>query len=154
VKCPFCSFEENKVLDSRLSKDGTEIRRRRQCLKCNRRFTTREVVVLSFPAVVKKNGDREPFDSEKIRTGIKKACEKRPISMEQINEIVKKIEQVCIEFGESEIPSAKIGEMVMEELKNLDHVAYVRFASVYKEFKDPTQFMEALKQLNSTKNKK
>lgn len=156
MKCPFCGFEEDRVLDSRLSKDGTEIRRRRQCLKCGRRFTTREVIILNFPAVIKKNGEREPFDSEKIRSGIKKACEKRPIPMEQINDMVKRIEQACIEYGENEIPSSKIGELVMEELKKTDHVAYVRFASVYKEFKDPTQFMEALKQLkvNTVKNEK
>lgn len=154
MKCPFCGFEEDRVLDSRSSKDKTEIRRRRQCIKCGRRFTTRETIVLSFPAVIKKNGAREPFDSEKIKNGIKKACEKRPIGMEQINDMVKRIEQYCIEYGENEIPSSVIGEFVMEELKNLDHVAYVRFASVYKEFKDPAQFMEALKQLKNHITKK
>lgn len=153
MKCPFCGYEEDKVLDSRLSKDGQEIRRRRQCLKCNRRFSTREIIVLNFPVIIKKDGKREPFNSEKIRNGIKKACEKRPISMEQINDIVKKIEQAVIEFGESEISSSFVGELVINELKKIDHVAYVRFASVYKEFKDPTQFMEALKQLSSSNEK-
>lgn len=152
MRCPFCSHEEDKVLDSRSNKDGSEIRRRRQCLKCNRRFTTRENIELSFPTVVKKDGKREPFSSDKIRNGLKRACEKRPISMDQINDTVKKVEQSVIEYGENEVPASFIGEAVVSELKKLDHVAYVRFASVYREFKDPSQFMEELKNLiNSSK---
>jgi transcriptional repressor NrdR len=153
MKCPFCSHEEDKVLDSRASKDGMEIRRRRQCLNCGRRFTTRETIQFNFPTVVKKDGKRETFSSEKIRSGLKKACEKRPISVDQIDDTVKKIEQAVIEHGEKEAPSSFIGELVVQELKKLDHVAYVRFASVYREFKDPSQFMEELENLISSSKK-
>lgn len=153
MKCPFCGFQEDRVLDSRASRDGNEIRRRRECLKCHRRFTTRESIELSFPLVIKKDGKREAFNAEKIKNGIKKACEKRPISAEQIDEMVRKIEQAVIEYGEAEVSTKLIGETIIQELKNIDHVAYVRFASVYKEFKDATQFMEELKNLSkSNKN--
>lgn len=149
MKCPFCGFQEDRVLDSRASRDGNEIRRRRECLKCHRRFTTRESIELSFPLVIKKDGKREPFNAEKIKNGIKKACEKRPISAEQIDEMVRKIEQTIIDYGEPEVSTKLIGETIINELKKIDHVAYVRFASVYKEFKDATQFMEELKNLSN-----
>jgi len=147
MKCPFCGFEEDRVLDSRSNKDGSEIRRRRECNKCHRRFTTRETIEMSFPLVVKKDGKREPFNSEKVRNGIKKACEKRPISADQISDMVKKVEQAIIEFGENEVPSKFIGELITKELKKIDHVAYVRFASVYRDFQDANQFMKELEKL-------
>lgn len=153
MKCPYCGFEEDRVLDSRSNKDGSEIRRRRECNKCHRRFTTRETIEMSFPLVVKKDGKREPFNSDKVRNGIKKACEKRPISADQINEMVKKVEQATIEFGENEVPSKFIGELITKELKKVDHVAYVRFASVYKDFQDATQFMKELEKLLKNQKK-
>lgn len=147
MKCPFCGYVDDRVLDSRTNKDGTEIRRRRECGRCHRRFTTRENIEASYPLVVKKDGKRESFNSEKIRNGIKKACEKRPISADQINDIVKKVEQAVIETGENEVSSKFIGELIIEELRKIDHVAYVRFASVYKEFQDAAQFMQELEKL-------
>lgn len=145
MKCPFCSHAENRVVDSRISKDGDTIRRRRQCLACGRRFTTYEFVEKSFPMVVKKDGRREPFDRTKILAGIKKACEKRPISTDVIEGIVDRVEQACQELGAKEIPSSAIGEKIMAELHELDGVAYVRFASVYRQFRDVNDFFEELK---------
>ncbi len=154
MRCPYCGYTEDKVLDSRVNRDGTEIRRRRICLKCGRRFSTREFIELNFPMVIKKDGKREPFSSEKIKNGLKKALEKRPISAEKIDEIVKKIENMVIETGESEVSARFIGELVMKELNSLDHVAYVRFASVYKNFKDPAQFLEELEKILKKSSKK
>ena len=145
MKCPFCAHSENKVIDSRISKDGNAIRRRRECLGCGKRFTTYEFVEEVLPMVVKKDGRREPFDRSKIRAGIKKACEKRPISTDVIETVVDKVERSCQEFQDKEIPSSAIGEEIMRELQNLDGVAYVRFASVYREFRDVTDFVEELK---------
>jgi transcriptional repressor NrdR len=147
VKCPFCKALDNKVIDSRLSKEGDMIRRRRQCLVCQRRFTTYERVEEILPLVIKKNGTREPFDRNKILAGLKKACEKRPISIEVIEEVADRIERHFQELGEKEIPSSDIGEMVMEALYQLDDVAYVRFASVYRQFKDISQFIEEVREL-------
>ncbi len=147
MKCPFCGELETKVIDSRLSKEGDLIRRRRECLKCSKRFTTFERFELTMPLVVKKDGRREVFSREKIFRGIQKACEKRPVSTDEIDAIVRKIEIALTERGEKEVPSSLIGEMVIKELYNLDKVAYVRFASVYKEFKDVEQFMDELKKL-------
>jgi len=149
MKCPFCSNAENKVIDSRISKDGKAIRRRRECLGCARRFTTYEFVEDILPMVVKKDGRREVFDRMKIRNGVMKACEKRPISMEAMEKIVENVEQACQEFQGEEIPSAVVGEKVMNELKALDGVAYVRFASVYRQFRDVSEFMSELKDLLS-----
>lgn len=145
MKCPFCGNGENKVIDSRISKDGDAIRRRRECLGCAKRFTTYEVVEEVLPTVVKKDGRREPFDRTKIRNGIKKACEKRPISMDVIESIVEKIERSCQEYPDKEIPASVVGEQVMKELQNLDGIAYVRFASVYREFRDVGDFLDELK---------
>ncbi len=153
MKCPFCGYEEDRVLDSRIAKDGAEIRRRRECSKCRRRFTTRETIELSFPLVIKKDGKRESFNSDKIRNGIKKACEKRPISADHINDMVKKVEQAVIELGESEVSTKFIGELITKELKKVDHVAYVRFASVYKDFQDASQFMKELEKLIKSQKK-
>ncbi len=141
MKCPFCSEHENKVIDSRLSKDHNVIRRRRECLSCNKRFTTYERIEEVLPLVIKKDGRREPFDRNKIFSGIKRACEKRPISITVIERAVERIEQGFQEKGEKEIDSDKIGEKVMEALHDIDEVAYVRFASVYRQFKDITDFM-------------
>ena len=149
MKCPFCGHAENKVIDSRISKDGKAIRRRRECLDCVKRFTTYEFVEDILPMVVKKDGRRETFDRMKIRNGVMKACEKRPISMESMEKIVENVEQACQEFQGEEIPSTVIGEKVMNELKALDGVAYVRFASVYRQFRDVGEFMTELKDLLS-----
>lgn len=149
MKCPFCANAENKVIDSRISKDGKAIRRRRECLGCGKRFTTYEFVEDILPMVVKKDGRREVFDRMKIRNGVMKACEKRPISMEAMEKIVENVEQDCQEFQGDEITSTVIGEKVMNELKALDGVAYVRFASVYRQFRDVGEFMTELKDLLS-----
>ena len=147
MHCPYCSSLEDKVVDSRLSKEGEVIRRRRECLKCRRRYTTYERIEESLPVVVKKDGRREPFDRHKIFTGLAKACEKRPVSMDRLDTIVSRIEKEIQERGTSEIESRLVGEAVMRELHALDQVAYVRFASVYREFKDVNQFMSELKSL-------
>jgi transcriptional repressor NrdR len=147
MKCPFCAHGENKVIDSRISKDGDAIRRRRECLGCGKRFTTYEYVEEVLPVVVKKDGRREPFDRTKIRSGIKKACEKRPISTDEIESLVDNVERACQEHQGKEIPSTTIGEKVMRELQVLDGVAYVRFASVYREFRDVSDFLDELKDL-------
>ena len=149
MKCPFCGNAENKVIDSRISKDGKAIRRRRECLGCARRFTTYEYVEDILPMVVKKDGRREQFDRQKILNGVKKACEKRPISMEAIDKIVENVEQACQEIQAEEITSTVVGEKVKNELRALDGVAYVRFASVYRQFRDVGEFMSELKALLS-----
>ncbi|MCX7982520.1 MAG: transcriptional regulator NrdR [Syntrophales bacterium] len=147
MKCPFCQHGEDKVIDSRLSKEGDAIRRRRECLGCGKRFTTYEVVEDVLPVVVKKDGRREAFDRMKIKNGLMKACEKRPISVDEIERIVEKIERVCQDVQGREVSTSFIGERVMDELRVLDGVAYVRFASVYREFRDVSDFMEELKEL-------
>jgi transcriptional repressor NrdR len=147
MKCPFCGFMDDKVIDSRLGKEGDIIRRRRECLKCERRFTTYERVEDVLPMVVKKDGRREPFDRNKILLGIKKACEKRPISVEAVENVVNKIEAGFSEASEREVKSTEIGERVMKSLRDLDDVAYVRFASVYRSFKDINEFMSELKDI-------
>jgi len=154
MKCPFCGYMEDKVVDSREAKEGDAIRRRRECLRCRRRFTTYEHIEDVMPVVVKKDGRREAFDRNKILTGLKKACEKRPVSMEVLEDIVSRIEKKAQESGEKEIPSSMIGEEVMRELQNLDEVAYVRFASVYREFKGINEFMDELKELLKERNRK
>ena len=147
MKCPFCSDMENKVIDSRLTKEGLEIRRRRECQSCKMRFTTYERIEDILPMVVKKDGRREPFDRDKILSGIKKACEKRPISRDTMISTVDKIELSLHELEAKEIKGDLLGEKVMSALKELDEVAYVRFASVYRSFKDIGEFMNELKGL-------
>ena len=147
MKCPFCGEIKNKVIDSRISKDGRTIRRRRECLICEKRFTTYEKVEAVLPMVVKKDGRREPFNHEKIRAGIQKACQKRPISINKIDDFVDSLGQLFQESGHREINSSDIGERVIEKLKEWDDVAYVRFASVYRQFKDINEFMVELKDL-------
>jgi len=150
MRCPFCGQSEDKVIDSRVTREGDAIRRRRACLACKRRYTSYERVEREMPVVVKKNDNREPFDRQKIFSGLKKACEKRPVSMEILEAIVSRIEQKVQEIGTNEVPSRMIGEEVMRHLNELDPVAYVRFASVYREFKDIHQFMAELKSILDT----
>jgi transcriptional repressor NrdR len=154
VKCPFCDELEDKVVDSRMAREGGVIRRRRECLSCKRRYTTYERVEESLPMVVKKDGRREPFDRTKILAGLKKACEKRPISTPTIEAVTDRIEKRVQEMGDTEIRSRTVGEEVMKELHQLDQVAYVRFASVYREFKDIDQFMDELKALAHERREK
>lgn len=145
MKCPACSYKETKVVDSRLSGDGNAIRRRRECLKCEKRFTTYEYVEQVPLMVVKKDGRRQPFDRTRVISGIVKACEKRPISIDKIEEITTAIERKIQKEYEREVQSKVIGEFVMARLAQLDEVAYVRFASVYRQFRDVNQFMDELK---------
>ncbi|HJU03578.1 MAG TPA: transcriptional regulator NrdR [Nitrospiraceae bacterium] len=154
MKCPFCDDVEDKVVDSRMAKEGQVIRRRRECLACKRRYTTYERVEESLPMVAKKDGRREPFDRQKIFSGLTKACEKRPISVSTIETVTDRIEKRIQEMGETEILSRTVGEEVMKELHQLDQVAYVRFASVYREFKDIDQFMDELKALARERREK
>jgi len=147
MKCPACATMENKVIDSRLNKEGDIIRRRRECLNCADRFTTYEKIEKSLPFVIKKDGRREEFDREKIINGVKKACQKRPVSIEQIEAMVDRVEQHFQDAGEKEISAVAVGEMVVKEIYNLDDVAYVRFASVYRSFKDVNEFMVELKEV-------
>jgi transcriptional repressor NrdR len=147
MKCPYCGYVESKVIDSRMSKEMDAIRRRRECLKCAKRFSTAEMIDEGLPLVVKKDDRREAFDRSKILGGLKKACEKRPIGVTDLEKVVSRIEHDLTERTEKEIASTEIGQMVMEELKKLDPVAYVRFASVYRQFKDITEFMEELKDM-------
>ena len=154
MKCPFCDELEDKVVDSRMAKEGEVIRRRRECLGCKRRYTTYERVEEILPSVIKKDGRREPYDRLKILHGLTKACEKRPISVEVLEKSVDDIEKSLQEKGYKEIPSKAIGEEVMNRLHNLDEVAYVRFASVYRSFKDINEFMSELKDILSEKEVK
>jgi transcriptional repressor NrdR len=147
MKCPFCSFHDTKVVDSRPDKGGSTIRRRRECESCGKRFTTHERVENILPLVLKKDGRRESFDRLKVIGGIQKACEKRPVSVEQIEQMVDRLETRLQESSEREVPSTRIGEWVMNELHQMDQVAYVRFASVYRSFKDINEFMAELQDL-------
>ncbi len=147
MKCQFCSCVDSKVIDSRPTDDGNSIRRRRECINCGRRFTTYEKVEMSPLFVVKRDGRREGFDGQKIKAGILHACDKLPVSMQQIDEIVTRVEQKAYATMEGEIPSEKIGDMVMAELKELNDVAYVRFAAVYRKFTDVGTFMDELQKL-------
>ncbi len=147
MKCPFCGNLEDRVIDSRTSKEGEAIRRRRECLKCGKRFTSYERVDDVIPLVIKKDGRRESFDRAKILHGLKKACEKRPISIDVLDTVVDSIEKKLIGLGVKEIPSAWIGEELMSSLKETDKVAYVRFASVYRQFKDLNDLMDEVKNL-------
>ena len=149
MRCPFCNADEDKVVDSRTTKDGSAIRRRRECLECGKRFTTYERVEHVALMVVKKDGRREPFDLQKVKVGVLKACEKRPIGMEQVDRFVEEIEQALMGSVDKEVSSEKIGALVMKKLRNLDEVAYVRFASVYRQFRDINEFMEELRRLLS-----
>lgn len=147
MKCPYCNEDKGKVVDSRSSNEDKAIRRRRECLNCGRRFTTYERVEDVSMMVIKKDGRREPFSRENLFSGLLKACEKRPISMEELESLVDKIERNVQRYFDREVESTQIGEMVMKELQKLDEVAYVRFASVYRQFKDISQFMKEVRQV-------
>ena len=146
MKCPYCGNENTKVIDSRLTEEGA-IRRRRQCESCAKRFTTYEKIEMMPIIVIKKDDNREPYDREKIVAGIVRSCHKRPVSLAQINQMVDEIETQIFNSGEKEIPTTKIGMIVMDKLKKLDEVAYVRFASVYREFKDVNTFLEEINKI-------
>lgn len=143
MKCPFCGQDNDRVLDTRVQKDGS-IRRRRECFQCKARFTTAETLVLNFPYIIKKDGRREPYSKDKILKGLQAACQKRPVSLTQIDAVVERISTWVVNRGESEVSSRLIGKKVMAELKQLDNVAYIRFASVYRSFKDVQEFVDAL----------
>ena len=147
MKCPFCGYLDSKVVDSRPTEDGSSIRRRRECLSCHKRFTTFEVMESLPVVVIKKDGSRQSFDRSKLLNGMIRACEKRPVSFETMEKIADEIEQILQNELNREVPSAKIGEMVMDRLKDVDEVAYVRFASVYRQFKDISTFMNELNKL-------
>lgn len=147
MRCPYCSENHDRVIDSRTAKEGDVIRRRRECESCNRRFTTYERVEEIMPLMVKKDGSREPYDRLKVVAGLQKACEKRPISAQTIQEIADRIEHEIQEKGAREVETREVGEAVMRELRNLDGVAYVRFASVYRDFRDLDEFMTTLRDL-------
>jgi len=154
MRCPFCSKIEDKVVDTRPSDNDQVIRRRRECLGCGRRFTTYERIDEILPLVVKKDGRREPFDRTKIVGGLKKACSKRPVPVEGIEKATDQIERTLEESGEKELPSSRIGDAVMAALRDIDDVAYVRFASVYRSFRDVNELMAELKQLVETRGRK
>ncbi len=147
MRCPFCGFDDTKVIDSRLVAEGGQVRRRRECLSCAERFTTFESAELLMPRVIKTNGSREPFDEEKLRNGILRAVQKRPVSVERVETVLSQIKHQLQSTGERELDSRVIGEMVMEALKRLDHVAYVRFASVYRSFQDLNEFRAEIDKL-------
>lgn len=147
VRCPYCAYPESKVIDSRPTDESSSIRRRRECLSCGKRFTTYEIVERVPMVVVKKDGSRQTFDRGKILGGLIKACEKRPVPMDTLERAASRIEQKLVNSMDREIPSVRIGELVMEELKDIDQVAYVRFASVYRQFKDLDSFMDELNRL-------
>lgn len=147
MHCPFCSTDDTKVIDSRLVSEGDQVRRRRQCLSCNERFTTYEVAELMMPRVIKTDGTREPFDDAKLRAGLQRALEKRPVSIESIESAISQIKHSLQATGERELASRAIGEMVMQQLRQLDEVAYVRFASVYRSFQDVDEFRQEIDRL-------
>ena len=147
MKCPFCGFEESKVIDSRPTDEGQRIRRRRECLNCGKRFTTYEIIESLPIIVIKKDKSRETFNRDKLMTGLLRACEKRPVSIDMLDNMIHEIETVLQNSLDREVSSEKIGELVMEKLKAIDEVAYVRFASVYRQFKDINTFMQELSKL-------
>ncbi len=147
MKCPFCGYKEDRVVDSRATSEESAVRRRRECLKCGKRFTTYEYVEEVSLMVIKKDGRREPFDRKKILAGVMRACEKRPVNVEKMGEIVTQVERAVQKKSDREVSSSRIGELVIDRLKAIDDVAYVRFASVYRQFKDVGQFMEELKDI-------
>ena len=147
MKCPFCGYEESKVIDSRPTDEGEKIRRRRECMSCTKRFTTYEIIESLPIIVIKKDKSRESFNRDKLMTGLLRACEKRPVSIDQLDNMIDEIEVIIQNSLDREVSSEKIGELVMDKLKNIDEVAYVRFASVYRQFKDINTFMNELNKL-------
>ena len=149
MHCPFCAAEDTKVIDSRLVAEGDQVRRRRECITCKERYTTYEVAELVMPRIIKQNGNREPFDEEKMRAGFLRALEKRPVSVEKIEGVINQIKHTLRATGEREVPSLVLGELVMDQLKGLDQVAYVRFASVYRSFQDLAEFRDEIERLQA-----
>ncbi len=149
MRCPFCDHDDTQVIDSRVSDDGDSVRRRRRCPNCDKRFTTYERIELSLPAVVKKNGSRVEFDRRKLRASLQLALRKRPVAAEQVDATIHRIEEKLMSLGLREVPSERIGELVMRELKKMDKIAYVRFASVYRSFEDVDEFAEAIREVRS-----
>jgi transcriptional repressor NrdR len=151
MKCPFCSHAETQVVETRLSEDGSSIRRRRRCMSCEKRFTTFENAEVRMPALVKQSGERQEFSRDKLREGFRRALHKRPVSTEQVDAAIEHIVQRLLALGEREVSSRLVGEWVMSELKRLDKVAYIRFASVYRAFQDPDDFRDALREVDEAK---
>ena len=149
MHCPFCTADDTRVMDSRLVAEGVQVRRRRECLSCHERFTTYESAELVMPRIIKQNGNREPFDEDKLRAGFLRALEKRPVSVESIEAVINQIKHSLRATGEREISSRKLGQLVMDSLKQLDQVAYVRFASVYRSFQDIAEFRDAIERLEA-----
>ncbi|WP_347986960.1 transcriptional regulator NrdR [Methylomonas sp. AM2-LC] len=147
MRCPFCSVQDTKVVDTRLVDEGDQVKRRRECLSCKERFTTFEVVELTLPRIIKRNGARQSFDETKLRAGMQRALEKRPVDADAIEAAISRIKKALTVKGEREIPARQLGELVMTELSLLDHVAYVRFASVYRSFEDVSEFTEMIENL-------
>ncbi|NMM38988.1 MAG: transcriptional repressor NrdR [Glaciimonas sp.] len=153
MKCPFCHHEDTQVLDTRASEEGDSIRRRRRCIKCEKRFTTYERIELTMPVIVKKNGSRVDFAAGKLRASLMLALRKRPVSAEAVDATISRIEQKILSLGEREISSGHIGELIMEELRQLDNIAYIRFASVYKNFEDLGAFQDAIKEVGEERDR-
>lgn len=147
MRCPFCAAQDTRVIDSRLANEGDQVRRRRECTVCKERFTTHEVAELTLPRIIKRNGIREPFDEHKLRAGMLRALEKRPVGSDDIEAAINRIKKDLMERGEREIPAQELGEKVMKELSLLDHVAFVRFASVYRSFQDVSEFTDMIEHL-------
>lgn len=147
MRCPFCAAQDTRVVDSRLANEGDQVRRRRECNVCKERFTTYEMAELSLPRIVKRDGTREPFDEAKLRAGMLRALEKRPVSSDAIEAAISRIKKQLVDKGEREIPAQELGEKVMKELSGLDHVAFVRFASVYRSFQDVSEFTDMINKL-------
>jgi len=147
MRCPFCAAQDTRVLDSRLISEGDQVRRRRECNACKERFTTFEMVELTMPRIIKRDGNREPFEEHKLRSGMLKALEKRPVSSDAIEASINRIKKELMETGDREIPVQQLGEKVMKELSSLDHVAFVRFASVYRSFQDVSEFTDMIQNL-------
>lgn len=154
MKCPFCSTVDTSVIETRVSEEGDRVRRRRRCLSCDKRFTTYETIELRLPQVIKQDGNRSEFDREKLLTGFKRALHKRPVATEKVDAAIDNIVQKLLSLGEREVPSRRIGEMVMQALYRLDKVAYIRFASVYKSFQDVDDFRDAIKEVQKPQQKK
>ena len=149
MRCPFCSANDTRVIDSRVTDEGDQVKRRRECLACKERFTTFEVIELTLPRIVKRNGERQSFDENKLRAGMQRALEKRPVRADKVEAAINRIKKTLQVSGEREIPALTLGEMVMKELHSLDHVAYVRFASVYRSFQDISEFTQMIQNLQT-----
>jgi transcriptional repressor NrdR len=150
MRCPFCLAQDTRVVDTRLADDGDQVKRRRECVVCKERFTTFEVVELTLPRIIKRNGARQVFDEAKLRAGMQRALEKRPVKVDAVEAAINRIKKILVSKGEREIPANELGELVMKELSALDHVAFVRFASVYRSFQDVSEFTDMIAKLQSS----